>query len=587
MRHVRFSKEEELKAHLRKVHKLQFCKICLKSRIVFPWEQKLFGDYEISQHIQFGSGREIPHHPLCLFCRIRFFDEAELRGHLESKHYFCNFCGREEALNLYYSDFKVLRTHFQKHHYVCHDDLCRNNRFSVFKMQYELQVHIQNVHMNSRKGSVQLQLQPPGQKEGVVNTEAVDFSGQFNVQTLQPQANVQHPEPKKNYVVKRKLLTVINYKSLPKRPAPEIIYELRVALNNEDALFRQLKQATVQFNKDEIPPSALFSVFHGLFQERTEFLFPSLIATLSSPTKQEKLHLVYTEYVEQKNNLSADGRCTNVFAECRSDSGTIKALRDLLFEELKKRKADAPEEPLFIEEEHLRQMAAVIDTLAPSQLRSLSLIMNFSVSNATRKTIVDMLNKANNANFVVTLTTKYEWHFLSQLSTQQLYIVFKYSDLALAKVKGLPFRDEPRFISNWKEDEQTEETESGWSAAILGNRPKAPVYNEDEYPALTTAPLRNSEAVPPAEPWVLQEEVKTHTPAMIFPALSEGNPRENHPGNSWSNFGVQNSVVSRTTANRTDINLANLLHNAVVKPNKKKTKQKPTDFPTDDFPALS
>jgi hypothetical protein len=81
-----------LKSHIEGFHKLKFCAICVRSRIAFISEQHLYKFEDLARHIDNGEGDDIPPHPPCLvrykqLCNERFFDDEELRKHLQMKHF--------------------------------------------------------------------------------------------------------------------------------------------------------------------------------------------------------------------------------------------------------------------------------------------------------------------------------------------------------------------------------------------------------------------------------------------------------------------------------------------------------------------
>lgn len=137
-----------LKNHIEGFHKLKFCPICVKSRIAFPSEQHLYKFEDLARHIDNGEGDDIPPHPPCLvrpkqFCNERYFDEEELRRHLQGNHFSCGLC---DSLDIFYVNYDKLvkssqKQHFIKTHFMCPDQNCQANRFVVFKTAFGLQDH--------------------------------------------------------------------------------------------------------------------------------------------------------------------------------------------------------------------------------------------------------------------------------------------------------------------------------------------------------------------------------------------------------------------------------------------------------------
>ena len=61
-------------------HQKTFCKICLKGRLIFIREQKLYNVKYLKNHIEYGDvgndrQAEILPHPWCDFCQDYFFND--------------------------------------------------------------------------------------------------------------------------------------------------------------------------------------------------------------------------------------------------------------------------------------------------------------------------------------------------------------------------------------------------------------------------------------------------------------------------------------------------------------------------------
>jgi hypothetical protein len=105
-----------LKDHMRRVHELFYCDLCVdnlkvinifinllyfsnsnKSQItiqIFSFERRCYKRAELGQHRRRGDSDDRSHrgHPLCEFCDERFMDNDELFRHLRRNHLFCHFC---------------------------------------------------------------------------------------------------------------------------------------------------------------------------------------------------------------------------------------------------------------------------------------------------------------------------------------------------------------------------------------------------------------------------------------------------------------------------------------------------------------
>lgn len=70
---------------------------------VFICEQKLYTRTQLEQHLVKGDSKVdgtqeeragFTGHPMCEFCRKRFYGENELYAHMSTEHYTCHFCQR-------------------------------------------------------------------------------------------------------------------------------------------------------------------------------------------------------------------------------------------------------------------------------------------------------------------------------------------------------------------------------------------------------------------------------------------------------------------------------------------------------------
>ena len=92
----------QLKEHLRRDHGVEFCELCLTHQSFFIQEQEVFTKGALKGHnigrSQGGlagqkhanTGKDF--HPMCQFCRKRFYGDKELYEHLERDHFKCHIC---------------------------------------------------------------------------------------------------------------------------------------------------------------------------------------------------------------------------------------------------------------------------------------------------------------------------------------------------------------------------------------------------------------------------------------------------------------------------------------------------------------
>lgn len=530
-------------------HKLRFCKICLKGRLIFIWEQKVYTQQDLNRHLNYGED-DIPRHRECLFCKTMHYDESELRTHLESKHFFCNVC--EGKNYIYYENYEKLKTHFQKSHYMCHDLTCAESKYSVFKTPYELQAHNYSFHMDKDKLTkaqkqqmtmIQIQSEEPARP----NTEGIDFSEQFSVKKHEEEEKKQAQKKErkfykvKNHSVQKKTAEIVDYKTLPKQSEKEVIELIKDAMHSNQKSFEEFKPAAVSFNKGQVTADVLFRKFIELAGPiQGEILFPVLITTVRSAEKQEELHREYKKYMESKSNVSADGKCNNKFADCCQDASTFRVLIDVIESELNSRPESKTKEVLYVHPSQLIQMAAIVDKLSINDMLRLLYLMNFGIPEKAKSSIINMIERSNDRTFNLSLQVKYEDFFLKDIESQHLYIIHKYSDMCLAKLQGRPLKEDAKLLKNWeenksplkKENEEEEEEqkteEKNWVNVLVKKNAKAPSNIEKNFPSLAgNMPEKNGNAwgkgnKPMFVPTV--ESGSSDGPDMNFPSLANSFP---------------------------------------------------------------
>lgn len=92
-----------LKEHLHQEHSVEFCELCLAYQSLFIQEQEVFTKSALKGHnvgrVCRGGAASQKHahtgkdfHPMCQFCRKRFYGDKELYEHLERDHFKCHIC---------------------------------------------------------------------------------------------------------------------------------------------------------------------------------------------------------------------------------------------------------------------------------------------------------------------------------------------------------------------------------------------------------------------------------------------------------------------------------------------------------------
>ncbi|KAF5293670.1 hypothetical protein FQA39_LY03155 [Lamprigera yunnana] len=137
-----------LKDHMRRIHNLYYCDLCVMNLKIFTFERKCYTRVELATHRRKGDLDNKSHrgHPRCEFCDTRFMDTDELFRHLRRDHLYCHFCDAD-GKHEYYSVYSDLRKHYFEEHYLCEEGDCKHEQFtSVFRSDIDLKAHIAAVH---------------------------------------------------------------------------------------------------------------------------------------------------------------------------------------------------------------------------------------------------------------------------------------------------------------------------------------------------------------------------------------------------------------------------------------------------------
>lgn len=146
-----FKSLDLLQRHLSSAHNVQMCSLCLEGRKIFICEQKLYNKGQLERHLAEGDsevdgiGEErggFTGHPLCSFCRKRFYSDNELYQHMSVDHYLCHICQRlHPGQYEYFHNYDDLEVHFRHEHSLCEHPECLAKKFGVFTTDAELKRH--------------------------------------------------------------------------------------------------------------------------------------------------------------------------------------------------------------------------------------------------------------------------------------------------------------------------------------------------------------------------------------------------------------------------------------------------------------
>lgn len=137
---------KQLRGHMINEHNIHMCNLCGENKQVFPGEHKHYNQQQYDQHIRYGDKDGSNGHPLCEFCKKRFYDSSALFFHLRKDHFTCHLCENQGIKFVYYNDYKDLEHHFQGSHFLCDDPSCLERRFVVFSNEIDLFAHRRTYH---------------------------------------------------------------------------------------------------------------------------------------------------------------------------------------------------------------------------------------------------------------------------------------------------------------------------------------------------------------------------------------------------------------------------------------------------------
>ncbi|GLJ40706.1 hypothetical protein SUGI_0841000 [Cryptomeria japonica] len=148
---LNFQHIDQLKKHLFHMHSRSFCELCLEGRKVFICEQKLYAQKQLHHHFSRGDsevdGDERDRggytgHPMCNFCKKRFYGENELFQHMSTEHYTCHLCQRMNPGHYeYFQNYNDLEVHFRQQHFLCENAECLAKKFVVFMSELGFKKH--------------------------------------------------------------------------------------------------------------------------------------------------------------------------------------------------------------------------------------------------------------------------------------------------------------------------------------------------------------------------------------------------------------------------------------------------------------
>ncbi|KAG0306096.1 hypothetical protein BGZ97_000884 [Linnemannia gamsii] len=177
----------QLKSHVKKVHKLMLCDLCVRHKKVFAHEHNLMTASQLMKHFKNGDSGQANQnsaepsgfkgHPECGFCKESFYGDDELFEHCKKNHEQCFLCLRRNIRHQYYDKYPDLERHLHSEHYACMDPECLEKKFVVFDSDLDLKGHEAEMHPNSTHG----------QRNRLRDARKIDIS--FNYQSASENSN--------------------------------------------------------------------------------------------------------------------------------------------------------------------------------------------------------------------------------------------------------------------------------------------------------------------------------------------------------------------------------------------------------------
>ncbi|KAI5171602.1 E3 ubiquitin-protein ligase [Nematocida sp. LUAm3] len=149
-----FYDQETLISHYQKKHQRKLCPLCVQHRCELPCDYMIYDEIGLSKHYTGkdpGDG-----HPLCGFCKERFYTQEMLTKHCRKQHELCYLCERLGKKNEYYKNYYELEKHFSKTHYVCNERMCKDAKCYAFIDEVELAAHRASLHPVRKEEKIKL-----------------------------------------------------------------------------------------------------------------------------------------------------------------------------------------------------------------------------------------------------------------------------------------------------------------------------------------------------------------------------------------------------------------------------------------------
>ncbi|CAL8108727.1 unnamed protein product [Calicophoron daubneyi] len=134
-----------LNRHTTAEHSLSYCDLCIRYARLLPCEFTPMKPVDLAEHRKWDKQRK-KGHPLCDFCKERFYEMEDLVNHIRDSHFLCDLCMTTGKFEVFREQWQLLQ-HYGDAHHLCAE--CRaQQRISCFATSDRLGMHRLQEHPN-------------------------------------------------------------------------------------------------------------------------------------------------------------------------------------------------------------------------------------------------------------------------------------------------------------------------------------------------------------------------------------------------------------------------------------------------------
>lgn len=254
---VQMNSFKDLNHHVKDVHAKFYCELCAKFKKAFIGELKLYTKKQLHQHQTKGDTIGFKGHPECKFCsNKRFYSDDELYVHMRDHHEKCHICQQIDPNNpQYFRNYEHLAQHFKSAHYVCNVQSCLDQKFVVFRDEFDLQTHMAKEHSGIYGNNILL-------STNTFNNQLYTVSGG---NSSKKKVKSKEPSSQENYELKKKRLEE----------------RARHYLNYAQDKIDRFLAANIEYSDSKITSTQLVDRYHEIFKDSKDVDYSLLIYELA------------------------------------------------------------------------------------------------------------------------------------------------------------------------------------------------------------------------------------------------------------------------------------------------------------------